>query len=165
MKVYLGFSRRAGNLLSGTIQLLDGTNYSHVYMRVESKYGEYVYQASGVAVNFTNIDTFREHNQVVEEYEFEVQEEGKTKLLTFFIKYAGKSYSLRSLFELAAILICSRVGIKAKFNGDGSSTFICSELGALFCEEVLGIDITEDEDFVTPKSLNPYAKKYGKRVV
>lgn len=165
MKVYLGFSRRAGNLLSGTIQLVDGTRYSHVYMRVESKYGEYVYQASGLAVNFTNIETFKEHNQVVEEYEFDVDEKGKNKLLTFFVKYAGKSYSLKSLFKLAAILLCGKIGVKIKLSGDGKDTFICSELGAVFCEEVLGIEVTEDEDFVTPKSLNPYAKAHGKRVV
>lgn len=160
MKVYLGFSKRPRNLISETICLAERSKYSHVYVRVMSKYGEYVYQASGIQVNFMNIDVFKKHNVTVEEYEFDVDEAGKTKLLTFFIKYAGVSYSMKSLFKIAIMMICDKI----KFKGDGEDTFICSELGALLCENVLGIKIEEDMDFVTPKRLNPYVKKYGKRV-
>jgi hypothetical protein len=165
MKVYIGFSTKQNSALSATIRFLEETEYSHVYMRVESKYGEYVYQASGLQVNFMNIDVFKKMNKIVEEYEFDIPDEHRSELLKFFIKYAGYCYSMKALFQLAAILICGKVGIKPKFKGDDNQTFICSELGALFCEVILGIDIPEDEDFVTPSKLNPYVKAHGKRIV
>ena len=65
-KIYIGFSTHTGNLLSKTIQLVEGSKFSHVYIRKVSKYGEYVYQASGLAVNFMNIDIFKAHNVIVE---------------------------------------------------------------------------------------------------
>lgn len=161
MKVYLGFSKRPRNLISETICLAERSKYSHVYVRVISKYGEYVYQASGIQVNFMNINVFKKHNIIVEEYEFDIDDAGKTKLLTFFIKYAGVSYSMKSLFKIAIMMICDKI----KFKGDGEDTFICSELGALFSEVILGVDIDENTDFITPKRLNLYIKKYGKRVI
>jgi hypothetical protein len=164
-KIYIGFSRNNNSVLSKTIRLIEGSEYSHVYIRKESKYGEYIYQASGLQVNFMNIDIFKAHNTIVEEYEFELPDEKKEKLIAFFVKYCGTSYGTKSLFKMLAVLACQRVGVKLHLKGDGTETFVCSELGAFFCEEILGIDIPEDIDFVTPKSLNPFVKAHGKRVV
>lgn len=164
-KIYIGFSTHTGNLLSKTIQLVEGSNYSHVYIRRVSKYGEYVYQASGLSVNFMNIDIFKEHNVIVEEYEFELDDSKKEKLLSFFIKYAGAPYELKSLFKILAIIAAKRIGKDLKFQSDGTKEFICSELGAFFCEEILDIKIEGDIDFITPKGLNPIVKQYGKRVI
>ena len=164
-KIYIGFSTHTGNLLSKTIQLVEGSNYSHVYIRRNSKYGEYVYQASGLAVNFMNAEIFRAHNITVEEYEFELPDDKKEKLLSFFIKYAGAGYELKSLFKILAMLGAKRIGWDLKFKGDGSQEFICSELAAFFCEEILGINIEGELDFITPKMLNPIIAAHGKRVI
>ena len=88
-KIYIGFSTHKGSLLSKTIQLVEGSNYSHVYIRRKSKYGEYVYQASGLQVNFMNIDIFLKNNLIIEEYEFELPDDKKEKLIAFFMKYAN----------------------------------------------------------------------------
>lgn len=162
-KVYVGFSYHKGSLLSNIIKMMEGSEYSHVYLRVESKYGPYVYQASGLQVNFTNWDIFSSSNKVVEEYEFQIDGTQKDRLLRFFIKYAGKKYSLKSLFQIASMMICGRLGFKINFKGDNDETFICSELGALFCEKILNIKINEDEDFISPKSLHQYVSKVGVR--
>jgi len=164
-KIYIGFSKNTSSLLSKTIRAVEGSGYSHVYIRKVSKYGEYVYQASGLQVNFMNIDIFKTNNVIVEEYEFELPDDKKEKLISFFMKYCGTSYSVKSLFKILAVLACDRIGIKLHLKGDGIETFICSELGAFFCEEILGIDIPEDIDFVTPKSLNPFVKTHGTRIV
>lgn len=164
-KIYIGFSYHKGNAVSGTIKLVEGSEYSHVYIRRVSKYGEYVYQASGLAVNFMNIDIFREENVTVEEYEFELPDDKREKLISFFIKYAGASYALSSLFKLLLILAGRRVGAKINFKGDGDKTFICSELGAFFVREILGIEVDGTIDYMTPKDLNPIIRAHGKRVV
>lgn len=160
MKVSVGFSKRNKSALSTLIRAIEKTDYSHVYIRRKSKYGEYVYQASGLAVNFTNIDTFLEHNTIVEEYEFDIPEDKHDDVLSFCIKYAGRPYSIKSLFQLAGMIL-----FDIKFKGDGDTTFVCSELGDLFCKVVLEIEIPENQDFVTPKKLNPYVKTYGKRII
>lgn len=161
--ISIGFSYHKNNLLSKVIQLVDNCPYSHVYIRRNSKYGEYVYQASGLQVNFTNIDIFLEKNVIVEEYEFDLADDKKEKLLAFFIKYAGAEYALTSLFKLLAIILAAKIGKKLEFKGDGNKTFICSELGAFFCEEILEIDIPGDDDFITPKGLNPIVRQYAKK--
>lgn len=164
-KIYIGFSTHVGSILSKTIQLAEGSKYSHVYIRKVSKYGEYVYQASGLQVNFMNIDIFKEHNTIVEEYEFDLPDDKKDKLLSFFIKYAGAGYEVNSLFKILAILLGKRIGLDLKFKGDGNKKFICSELGAFFCTEIIEIKIDGDLDFMTPKMLNPIISANGKRIV
>lgn len=161
-KIIIGFSYHRGSLLSGAIKIIEGSQYSHVYIRKQSKYGEYVYQASGLQVNFMNIDIFLEENVIVEEYEFELDDNKKEKILSFFIKYAGAKYATASLFKLLVMIAGQRIGLDIKFQGDGSKTFICSELGAFFCEEIIEIPIPEKMDFITPARLNPIVRKYGK---
>lgn len=164
-KIYIGFSTHKGNLLSKLIQLVNGTPYSHVYIRRVSKYGEYVYQASGLAVNFMNIETFREiGNITVEEYEFDLPDDKRDDVLSFFIKYAGRPYGLKDLFQILAMTGARRIGWKLTFKGDGDKSFICSELGDLFCEKIIGIPTPDGEDFISPKELNPYVAQAGKRV-
>lgn len=164
-KIYIGFSRHNGSLLSKTIQFVENSEYSHVYIRKESKYGSYVYQASGLQVNFMNLQIFLKSNTIVEEYEFELPDCKKEKLISFFVQYCGTSYSVKSLFKIFAVIMAKRIGATLHLKGDGTETFICSELGAFFCEEILQIDVPEDIDFVTPKSLNPIVRANGKRIV
>lgn len=164
-KVYVGFSYHKGSALSWMIKKVQGSAYSHVYIRRESKHGEFIYQASGLAVNFTNADTFREKNVTVEEYEFDLDELQHGKMMRFFIKYAGRPYDWKVLFKIWAMIVARRIGWNLKFKSNGDSEFICSELGWLFCEEILGMDIPEEEDFISPKQLNPYVAQAGKKAV
>lgn len=164
-KIYVGFSYHKNSWISKSIQLAEGSEYSHVYIRKDSKYGEYVYQASGLKVNFMNVDIFRKDNVVVEEYEFDITDDQKEKTMSFFIKYAGADYATSMLFKLLLVLLARRVDVQLHFESDGDKTFICSELGAFFCEEILEIPISEDIDMMTPKDLNPIIKAHGKRVV
>lgn len=159
-KVSIGFSRHNGNFLSWLIRSVEGSSFSHVYIRRNSKYGEYVYQASGLQVNFMSLDTFLEKNTIVEEYEFDIPEVMHDEMISFCIKYAGKPYSIKALFQLTGMLLFG-----LKFKGDGDTSFVCSELGNVFCRKVLMLDMPDEQDFQTPKSLNFYVKKYGKRII
>lgn len=164
-KIYIGFSRHNGSALSKTIQIIEGSEYSHVYIRRVSKYGEYIYQASGLQVNFMNAEIFRANNTIVEEYEFELPDGKKEALISFFIKHAGAPYELKSLFKILAILAANRIKWKLNFEADGSNEFICSELGAFFCVSILEIEIEGKLDFYTPKMLNPIIALHGKQII
>lgn len=162
--IYIGFSVHNHSLLSSAIKFLDNSKYSHVYIRRKSKYGEYVYQASGLTVNFTNINIFLSKNTIIEEYEFELPDDKRDAILAFFIKYAGASYELSSLFKIMAIVLAKKINWDLKFKDEGRKEFICSELGAFFCKEILEIPLIGELDFITPKGLNPVVRKYGKLV-
>jgi len=160
-KVSVGFSRHNGSILSSLICAVERTDYSHVYIRRASKYGEYVYQASGLQVNFMSIDTFLAHNTIIEEYEFDIPEDKHDDVISFCIKYAGRPYSVKSLFKILWMILFKL----QPSDGDGDESFICSELGELFCHDILGLDIPDSQDFITPKQLNFYVKLAGKRVI
>lgn len=164
-KIYIGFSANNGSILSKAIQFAEGSKYSHVYIRRQSKYGEYIYQASGLQVNFMNADIFLKDNSVIEEYEFELPSDKKEKLISFFMKYAGTKYGAKFLFKILAVILGQRIGYEVKLKGDGDETFVCSELAAFFCKEILEIPIDYDIDFITPKSLNPIIKAHGKQII
>lgn len=154
----IGFSKKKNfNLVSETIKFMEGSKFSHVYLRRNSKYGEYVYQASGLAVNFTNINIFLDHNDIVEEFSIEIDEDQKKKLLEFFIANAGAPYGMDQLFTLAKILICDRLYIKTDKTKviNGKKKFICSELAVIILAEILKVDldIKESADMVTPLRL------------
>ena len=124
-KIYIGFSYNKNSIISKIIKIIESSEFSHVYIRRPSKYGEYVYQASGLSVNFMNIDIFKNENIIVEEYEFELSDDKRDDIIEFFIKYSGTKYATLSLFKLLAIIICKRFNYKLKFSGDGDKTFIC----------------------------------------
>lgn len=170
-KLYIGLSApKKFKLGAAIIKWGEKTPYSHVYIRRVSKnIGEYVYQATAAGgVNFMGIDIFNNHNEIFEEYEFEVQD--MSNVLRFFISNAGKEYSIKQILILSKIiLIHDKLGIKynsSQSNINGDKEFICSELGAIILKDFLGVsEIPEAQDLITPKKLKPILQKYGKRVL
>lgn len=157
-QIIIGFStKKKFNLFSCLIKWFDDSNYSHVYLRKKSKYGEYVYQASGLSVNFMNIDTFLKSNDVVHEFVFDITEDDKYKILSFFIENAGRPYGMDQIFEISKILLLDKLGIPESKRKpiNKNKKFICSELAAVILVDVLKKDLLEKEvlDLVTPKKL------------
>ena len=170
-KIYIGLSSpKKFKIGSALIKWGERTPYSHVYIRRKSnRIGEYIYQASGAGgVNFMGIDIFLHENEIIEEYEFEVQD--IIPLLRFFISNAGRKYSFKQIWVLTKIIFFQdKLGIKynpKEDEIDGNDKFICSELGAIILTQFIGIpDIPQAQDLITPKKLRPFLKLHGKRVV
>ena len=94
--IYIGFSKAKGSfpILSWIIQAIEGTNYSHVYLRIPSAWFErdLYFQASSVMVNFMGPTYFDEHAQMVEEYPIQISSETKKKVWQYCIDNAGKPF-------------------------------------------------------------------------
>ena len=98
--VYIGLSKKKKfSLGSELIKWAENSKYSHVYIRIKSTHvGEYIYQATASgSVNFMGIDIFRNKNETVEEYKFEISIDKSLKMIKFFIKNAGRSYSFKQI--------------------------------------------------------------------
>jgi hypothetical protein len=150
-RIYIGLSRHTDFAIFGrAIEWFEKTNFSHAYVRFysESLNRSLIYQASGMSVNFTNIEHFNSINTTVKEYEILVSDEQYTQILQFCVDNVSKPYGLKSIF---GILVYQIFGWKC-INPDKQESFICSEL-VCYILQMLGIINEPDLDYSTPKSV------------
>ena len=155
--ITVGFSSHKTSILSKLIRLVEGTPYSHTYVkfRSDSLDRDLIYQASGLAVNFMSPIIFHDHNIVCAEYILEVPDEVHKKVLQFAIDNCGKPYGLKGLFGMAYVKIARVFGKKVDNPfSDGGKTYVCSELVSTIIEHFLGKEIGENLDDVSPKDLH-----------
>lgn len=162
-RVEVGFVAPKAKLvpMSWLIRLCEGTRFSHAYIKVESKSlsRALVYQATGSGVYFIGETAFNDHYNLVEQYEFEVSDEAKTKLLQWAIDTSGKPYGIRQVIGLALQRACRLVGIKIRNPfANGSQAYVCTELVANALEE-LGMDIGMSLDEVGLVELAEYVRQ------
>lgn len=153
--IIVGFStHKTFNVLSKLIQLVEHTDFSHVYIRFYSKSIDryLIYQASGLQVNFCGLEHFYEKNKTIAEFRIKVDPETKRQLLMDAVDLAGKPYGMKDLIGIGLVRFCSLFKIKIKNPfADGSKTYICSELASTFLVK-LGYTI-QDLDSATPKDV------------
>jgi len=137
-KIIVGLSKHKGFAPgSKIIQICEGTNFSHAYVKIESTSLEriLIYQATGSGVNFIGLDKFEEHNQPMKEFVFEISSEAKKLGLQFAIDACGTQYSRLQLIGIALKRVARLFGFKIK-NPISSSGYICTELVSKFLNEV-----------------------------
>lgn len=170
-KIYIGFSKPKGwfQPFAWAIRKWEGTEYSHVYIRIPSKFLEtdVIYQASGMAVNFMSIETFLGHAEIVKEYEFEISDFTHKALLKSAIQNLGKPYSVKGIAGIVTARLCQILDIKLSSNPftDGRAAYICCELGVQVMVEYLGAHIQKDWDLVTLIDMDKLLPLFGKEVV
>lgn len=163
-KIFVGFSKpihRIFPVYSWAIRALEGTKFSHVYVRHSSKYNiDLVYQASGTQVNFESGELFFKKAETVREFEFEVTDDAFDKYMVFALKNAGKPYGLLQVFGIALYAL---FGLKKNPFPSGSANYVCSELvGEILFE--LGKFKYDRElfDRLTPKDLFEFCLKHSR---
>ena len=163
-KLIIGFSKSKKKfaLYSWLIRFVEGTEFSHAYIRWYSNSLErdVIYQASGTMVNFCGRGVFDEHHQVVDEFEVELSAEVKKKVIQYAMDNAGVPYGLKPALGMGWVRFMKILGYEVPnpFR-DGKKTYVCSELVADILVEVLGHDLDHDLDDVGPRILYDYAKK------
>lgn len=128
----VGFSRPRKWFVpfSWLIRLFDRTPYSHVYIRFySSKYDRWlVYQASHTLVNFYGMKAFAEEVEIVREFDLDIADDVRDRVVAFAIDNAGSPYDLRTVFGIACVRIAGALGRQiANPFGNGRGYF-CSEL-------------------------------------
>ena len=140
MKIQVGFSRHKGFApLSWLIMLCEGTRFSHAYVRIraESLDRDLIYQATGAGVHFVGKPLFDETAQVVEEYEIDIPDENRKKLLQWCVDNAGKPYGHLQLVGIGLIRLAKLIKIRITNPfSNGTKAYVCCELVAEALEHV-----------------------------
>ena len=170
----IGFSTNKDpkNVIAGSIRLIQGTEYSHVYVRTpESRYWNrsYIYQASGLKVNMMTNDVFLECNKVIKEFKISVPDDIYKEIVGFAMDQCGKSYGLMQLVGIAYVLGANCV-TGGRHKNPWSKGFICSELVAVLLK-MMDDDLHVSEfmkekgltyDTITPKDIEMLLERYFK---
>ena len=155
-KISIGFSRpKKTKFLSSLIMLIEGTNYSHVFVTWTCPYikKRKVFEAVGSGVRIVSNHIFKEQAEVIELYDFYVSEEKLIYIEQKVHAMLGRPYSFKALFGLAFMRLCNwfnRVfkvaGIQHNPYKDGRYSQICVEAGGVVLEELVFKPV-EYEDF------------------
>lgn len=160
-KIIVGFSRHKGFApLSWLIMLCEGTNFSHAYIKVhsESLDRDLIYQATGSGVHFVGKALFDKTAQVVEEYEIEIPDYNRKKLLQWCVDNAGKPYGHLQLVGIGLIRLAKLFGIRmANPFSNGDQRYVCCELVAAALEH-LGLASPEPLDQVDLNATREMAR-------
>lgn len=157
-KITIGFSTPKNKklpLFSWIIKAYEGTPFSHVYIRWQTKYGSWLcYHAASTVIHFQGEHAFNEHIKPVEEFEFEISNEDFDKLMEFCIKYAGADYAI---WEVLSIPLWD-AGIVTNDSNDPWSQY-CAELICRALASFGSMDLTQSPDRVKLKEVYSFVKK------
>lgn len=154
----IGFSKPAAKFapFADGIRAVLGTDFSHTYIKFKSDSFTRVliYQASGHNVNFIGETLFNKKNVVIAEFELEVSEETFKRTIQFAIDQAGVPYGISQIFGILYVKALGMFGkrVKNPFS-NGNSNYVCSELVAQILKEIIGLEIQDDLDTITPKEV------------
>ena len=144
------------------IKLWMNKPYSHVYLKLNHTSGrQSVYHAAHGMVHFKAYENFLKDNIVIKEYDIELTNEQRTRLLDHCLDLAGEPYSFISLMQIVAVDICHSLNINViPQNKPG---YICSELVGQFCKEELGINFKKPKYLLRPDDIEEGLETfYGK---
>lgn len=154
----IGFSKPSNSkfpIFSYLIRLLQGTEYSHVFIawKSDSLQRTLVYQASGLSVNFTSFENFKKKVKIIHTYTLSIPSELDIKIKQKAIDNSNKPYGIKQVLGLGIVALFDMFGrdISNPFS-DGRATYVCSELVADLLIE-FGITLTKSLDNITPKDL------------
>lgn len=142
-----------------------GTPYSHVYIKIWSEKYErnLIYQASHTMVNFMGTELFEKENQIVQEFQIEIPDESKAKLMQFAIDSAGTLYGIKSVVGLAIQRIAELCGFKIKNPlADGTETYICCEMVGYILQNFASVNLPHDPNDITPAQIYDFMVSVAK---
>lgn len=145
-KVVIGFSAPIKRKIGAeAIKLWMGTDFSHVFLQIYSKYTEQtlIYQASHGYVHLITAENFAKENKVIAQFDLQISDEKLKNTIKNAQQLLGRPYGYLGLLRL----VLHKLG--TPIIGDGTKTFHCSELIATLFPEL----VTIDADFAEPVDL------------
>ena len=146
----------------GWICWVTKSHVSHCFIVLPVDNTKLIYQASGLSVNYENIDTFLSIENPIELYEFSLTEEQANKNKLFRITTVGKPYSWQELIGYLWVLLARKFGKKVRNPLSGGSTsYVCVDIAAAHLPidpELLG------DGSWTPEDLRLWCSTNGNKV-
>lgn len=154
-KIYIGFSYpKKFNLISFMIKSWMRQDYSHAYLRFESdKIPNSVYHAAGGMVHFRAQNKFEEKNHIIKEYEIEVTQNDRLKVLSECIELSGEVYGYLELIKIIFTDIFYTIFNKQLYIKD-SAGYICSELVGKILIDKLNLKFNKPSNLLKPNDLD-----------
>jgi hypothetical protein len=156
--ITIGFSKSSKSFapFSFLIRWAQGTEYSHAYLRYPCAWSprNIYFQASHTTVNFMSEKRFLAEETVIQEFEFQIDDEKFNKMQDFCIDRSSEPYGTLAAFGMALAIIAKKFGFKAKNPiRQAAKSPVCSQLIAALIEDIAGIDLNVED--MTPKDLFP----------
>lgn len=166
-RIIIGFSKSKKILpiFSWLIRLVEGTKYSHVYVKFPKKTlkTDLIYHASGLMVNFMGEKAFEDNHKTIEEFQIFISDDCYHNVLNYAAVNSGASYSVAQIFGIAAIRLFAVFGkvIKNPFSNSG---YVCTELVAEILKEI-NIKINKPVESIGLRDINNLVKSFKKTTV
>lgn len=161
-KLRIGFSKPKDKwfpMFSWAIRLYEGTPYSHVYIRWQTKWNTWLcYHAASVMIHFLGESSFAKHLIIVEEFEFEITDEQFDRLMQFCTKYVGQEYAIFEVIMIPLVDYLSKRGTLVENYASGDLKQYCAELVVRALAEMDGEKLTFDADRVKLKQVYEFVK-------
>ena len=163
--IVVGFSRpnksKKFPIFSWLIRLVEGTKFSHTYIKGYQglKPQGYVYQASGLDVNFMGLEIFESNVEILHEYKIEVTRDQRRDMISRAIRLSGSPYGIKQIFGIAYHRFGRLFGQNWRNPfSDGEITAVCSEIVAAVLIN-LGFEFKQDLDLITPRDIHDALEK------
>lgn len=151
--ITIGFSKSKKKLAIGSmaIRLFEGTKFSHVYIKHNTRYEiPIIYQATGAGVNFVSMNSFNKHHEIVDEFNIQVTDDNFDRYMKFALSNSGDEYSHMQILGIALAKIF-RLDKNPFY--ESKYGYVCSELVFTALGEMGTIKIDKDSNLVTPRDL------------
>lgn len=154
----VGFSKPRSKIaiLSKLIRLVQGTEFSHVYVAWDSEWLDtrIIYEASGSMVHFIDQDRFNQKVIVVHEVSIPISKECKKKVVRFAMHKASSPYSVKQLGKIFLYKVLTSLKLPCSWlKKDDRVSYVCSELVSQILIECLGEKMDQDLDVITPADV------------
>jgi hypothetical protein len=159
--ITIGFSRPKSRLaiIAHLIRLCEGgTPYSHVYLKWHSASldRDLIYEAKGSGINFTSPIYFKDHVEVVHEFNLDISDETKTRIVQYCIDNAREKYGVLQILGIATVRLLRKLGVNIK--NPFTAGMVCSELAGAVLNNFIGTDI-KDLDLAGPADIYKILEK------
>ncbi len=157
--IVIGFSRPKKKFLpvfSWLIRLIQGTAFSHCYVRWFSEtYDEpLVYEASGTQVRFVGSQAWKNHVEVIHEFELDISDVQFKAFVKFCMSTSGMPYSSTQIFGIALVQVAKLIKVKmGNPLKNGKRGWVCSELVGYLLNDIIGVAYDYELDSAGPKEI------------
>lgn len=171
-KITIGFSRpKKWKPVAWLIRLVEGTDYSHVFVtwHCTNIQRRKVFEAVGSGIRILSNVNFKKHAEIVELYDFYVDDKTLFAIEQEAHDMTGKPYGYKALLGLTIMRTFNFFNRILRLKGrqgnpfkDGDYSQVCVEAGGMVVKRILK-DLPDKYEDLALKPFNTIIAKHGKK--